>query len=131
MELLVILVGLVGLMGLMGFFLIRGLLRKRPRDKTNRGDSPLHKAAGKGHADVVTALLATDADPNAKDKSGYTPLHRATRDLHRRRPGEGYTETVTALLAAGADRNAKDIFGRTPLQRAAEGGHTRAAALLE
>ena len=104
MELLVI---LVGVMGVMGFFLIRRLSRKRARDKTIEGDSPLHEAAREGRTETVDAFLADGADPNAKDSSGDTPLHKAAR--------EGYTETVDALLKAdGANPNAQNEFGSHP-----------------
>lgn len=129
MELLVILVGV------MGFFLIRRLSRKRARDKTIEGDSPLHVAAREGRTETVDALLADGADPNAKANPGVTGVPNLKADmgdtpLHVA-AGKGRAAVVTALLVAAADRNAKDIKGRTPLHVAAESGHTRAAALLE
>ena len=39
--------------------------------------SPLHAAAEEGHADVVAFLLAHQADIEAKERNGYTPLTQA------------------------------------------------------
>ena len=61
------------------------------------GSTPLHYAAGKGHADVITALLTAGADLHAESNKGDTPLHKAA--------GSGHAEAITALLAAGADPN--------------------------
>ncbi len=78
----------------------RGLLRKRPHDKANKGDTPLHEAAREGYTETVAALLKAGADHKAQNEFGATPLHRAAR--------KSCTETVAALLADGADANAKD-----------------------
>lgn len=41
------------------------------------GQSPLHLAAGSGHADVVRLLLEASADQGRVDDLGRTPLHLA------------------------------------------------------
>mmetsp|Transcript_28507 Transcript_28507/g.66922 ORF Transcript_28507/g.66922 Transcript_28507/m.66922 type:complete len:202 (+) Transcript_28507:50-655(+) len=43
----------------------------------NDGQSPLHLAAGSGHADVVRLLLEASADQGRVDRRGRTPLHLA------------------------------------------------------
>jgi ankyrin repeat protein len=58
------------------------------------GDTPLHLAAGSGHADIASALLAARADKDAQNKFGDTPLIVASR--------VGDATVVKALLAAGA-----------------------------
>jgi 26S proteasome non-ATPase regulatory subunit 10 len=46
--------------------------------------TPLHWAASAGHLDVVTYLLANDAEVDKTDDSGWTALHIAGgRDLPR------------------------------------------------
>jgi ankyrin repeat protein len=42
----------------------------------------LHKAALAGDAERVKELLKKGADPNAQDKDGYTPLHKAAEKGH-------------------------------------------------
>ncbi len=51
----------------------------------------------------LKTLRADGVDINAKDKHGYTPLHRAIRS--------DSLEVVKALIAAGADVNAKSKLG--------------------
>ena len=41
------------------------------------GETPLHTAASRKHAEVVAALLAGGANPNLKNADGQTPLHIA------------------------------------------------------
>jgi ankyrin repeat protein/serine/threonine protein kinase len=69
--------------------------------------TPLHEAAGRGHLEVVTALLAAKAGPNLQAQDGDTPLHRAASN--------GRAEIVAALLAGGADPRRLDEWMRTPL----------------
>jgi ankyrin repeat protein len=56
-------------------------------------------------AATVAHLIAAGADPNATDKSGVTPLHRAVRTR--------CAIAVKALLEAGARR--KNKSGSTPM----------------
>ena len=64
----------------------------------------LHEAAFNDLTDCVKQLLAHDADVNARDYEGETPLFLA-----------GSFELMTLLVASNADVNAKDISGETPL----------------
>ena len=68
-------------------------------------------------------LIANDADANAKDSDGWTPMHYAAT--------EGYGKVVKLLLANGADANAKDSDGWTPLHYAARRGYAEVVKLLE
>ena len=61
----------------------------------------------------VTRCLQMGAEPNARDGSGFTPLHFAAMSETG--------EAVTALLEAGADPNARDRLGSTPLHSARTG----------
>ena len=67
--------------------------------------------AGATAADVSRCLAAV-ADPDARDKFGWTPLHFAAT----------YSETpavVTLLVNVGADPNARSLIESTPLHLAA------------
>jgi ankyrin repeat protein len=88
--------------------------------RNRRGAEPLHYAADggprsptwnpKAQAEMIAFLIQTGADPNALDKSGVAPLHRAVRG---RCPS-----AVSALLAGGADVELKNKSGSTPLHLA-------------
>ena len=56
------------------------------------GDTPLHYAADKGHADVARALIEAGASVRAANQQRKTPLHLAA--------DRGHTEVSTALLNA-------------------------------
>jgi len=60
----------------------------------------------------VTCLIGAGADPNALDKSGVAPLHRAVRTR--------CMAAVRALLAGGADPNLANKSGSTPLALATQ-----------
>ena len=90
--------------------------------KNRRGAEPLHYAADGGpnfttwdpaaQAATVACLIEAGANPNALDKSGVTPLHRAVRTR--------CTAAVRALLRGGADPNLANKSGSTPLALATQ-----------
>ena len=74
----------------------------------------------------VTALVLSgcgaDADIDAKDDAGFTPLHEAAMD--------NSLDVARLLLDRGAEVDAKDNDGNTPLHGAAEGNSLDVARLL-
>lgn len=77
-------------------------------------NTTLHCAAASGDTAVVRDLLDRKADPNERNKFGYTPLGVAA--------AEGHAAVVTQLIAAGGDPKVTDEFGETPLHAAARSG---------
>lgn len=87
------------------------------RARNRRGAEPLHYAADgtpgsptwdpAAQAATVACLIEAGADPNAVDKSGVTPLHRAVRTRS--------TGAVRALLDGGADARRTNKNGSTPM----------------
>jgi hypothetical protein len=85
-----------------------------------RGAQPLHYAVDgtpgsarwnpEAQRDTVLCLCELGADPNAVDKNGTAPLHRAVRNR--------CAAAVEALLGAGADPQATNRSGSTPMQLA-------------
>ncbi len=61
----------------------------------------------KENLDIVSTLLKSQADPNARDHKGTTSLHRAAQF-------NKFPAVVTALLNAGADAGAKNVEGKIP-----------------
>ena len=88
------------------------------RAKNRRGAEPIHYASdgnrseSKAQAEVIVYLVSIGADPNAMDKSGVVPLHRAvrTRSLN----------AVRALLDGGAKLRQTNNSGSTPLHLAVQ-----------
>ena len=88
--------------------------------RTRRGAEPLHYAADGGpgsphwnpeaQAATILLLIQAGANPNALDKTGVAPLHRAVR---QRCPA-----AVDSLLKNGADVLLKNKSGTTPLRLA-------------
>ena len=104
---------------------VRGLLENGGSDPNSRdeGDqTPLSWAAGKGHVEVVRALLAAGVDSDSRDVFDRTPLLWAA--------GGGHVEVVRALLATGVEPDSRDIFDRTPLSGAARGGYIEVVRVL-
>ena len=85
-----------------------------PNLQDTDGWTPLHRAAGKGHHEVVTSLLSAGADPNIENEHMSTPLHVAVAAEH--------LDVVNALLAwkkkSGLDLNKGGWSGNTPLHYA-------------
>ena len=67
-------------------------------------------AAEKGRLDVVSALIAANADIEIKDQSEQTVLHSAAK--------EGNAALVIALVKIKADVKAQNKLGQTPLDLA-------------
>jgi hypothetical protein len=92
------------------------------RARNRRAAEPLHYAADGGpdaeHWDpvaqgaVIAYLFEAGADPNALDKSGVAPLHRAVRTR--------CSAAVSALLENGADPRLMNKSGSTPLHLAVQ-----------
>ena len=92
------------------------------RARNRRGAEPLHYAAdgspGAEHwdpvaqCDVITYLIEAGADPDALDKSGVAPLHRAVRTR--------CAAAVAALIENGADPLLMNKSGSTPLHLAVQ-----------
>jgi len=84
------------------------------------GNTPLIKAAEKGHAKVVKALITGGAETPNRD--GDTPLIRAVAN--------GHVKMVEALITGGANVEAPDRDGDTPLIRAIATGHVKMVEAL-
>src|SRR5689334_2097559 len=69
--------------------------------------TPLHAAASGSHAGVVRMLLEAGADPNNRQRHGYTPLHSAAAN--------GDLESIALPLDAGADPAVTNDAGETAL----------------
>jgi len=86
--------------------------------KNRRGAEPLHYASDSNtwnptaQAATIDCLVRAGANPNAIDKSGVAPLHRAVRTR--------CAAAVQALLAGGAEPRCKNKNGSTPLHLAAQ-----------
>ena len=97
-----------------------------PGRRHGRGVTALYVACRTGHrywpsvvAEVVTVLLAANAETHQADSEGVTPLLIACE--------MGHTEIVTKLLAANANVNQADEEGRAPLWVACHGATPRSS----
>jgi ankyrin repeat protein len=76
---------------------------------------PLEEAAASGDLSTVRLLIKSGADPNYRDRDGWSAIHWAAE--------EGYYEVVSVLLKHGANVNGISSYGTSPLHCAANGGH--------
>ncbi|WP_158706848.1 ankyrin repeat domain-containing protein [Candidatus Phycorickettsia trachydisci] len=74
----------------------------------NRGTSPLHCAATRGHEDVIEFLLSQpNININPRDDQGQTALHLAAE--------KGYLNVIKLLMNAGAQASIPNHKGETPV----------------
>src|SRR5262249_48214171 len=79
------------------------------------GYTPLHRAAGRGHAGVVRELLRRSVDPNLADrKYRKTALHKAAEGVDH----AGGARCIDALINGGAKLELTDSADLTPLHGA-------------
>lgn len=71
------------------------------------GRSELHYAALVGDLARVEELIRSGADPNVRDRQGFTPLHFAAQSYS--------PDVATRLIMAGADVDTPNEVGNTPL----------------
>lgn len=82
----------------------------------------LEDAAASGDFSTALLLLQYGADPNLRDRDGWSAIHWAAE--------EGHQGIVTLLMEKGANVNAVSSYGTSPLHCAANGGHTSIVSLL-
>ena len=72
---------------------------------------------------MINLLIAQNADPNKKNKSGKTALNAAAKN--------GDVDMVQALLTANTTVNTLDNNGNTPLDLAIQENHTAIIKILQ
>ena len=88
-----------------------------------QGRTLLYGSANRGTLKPVQWLLDHNANPNALDEDGRTPLHvAAVRNTH--------TSVVEALVAAGADPGIQDASGKLAIDYARSKNRQRVVAYL-
>jgi ankyrin repeat protein len=90
------------------------------RRKDGNGMTFLHHAAAIGNLNAARKILNANADVNAKDSFGRSPLQFSSSNL----------EVVQLFISAGADVNARDKCGASPFHEASMYGHLAAVQLL-
>ena len=93
-----------------------------PTGQGRRGWRHATCASAAGHTEIVTKLLAANANVNRATGNGLTPLYVAC--------GQGHAEIVTKLLAANANVDQADEDGTTPLIVACMEGHSAIVTML-
>ncbi len=98
-------------------------------DEMHEGRSPLHLACQYGDAGAVRILLERNAEPNAKDANGSTPIHVLGRTDAGRADEEKLKEIALMLMEHGANipRSAKNT---TALIEGARNRHFKMAEVI-
>jgi hypothetical protein len=87
------------------------------------GQTMLHLACSLGLHRFAAALLARGANPEPRDKGGFTPMHFAA--LHN------HPQIVRRLMLSGADPTVRSLAGFTPSDMATSEEVLRAARRIE
>ncbi|CAG1016671.1 hypothetical protein ANAEL_05757 [Anaerolineales bacterium] len=87
------------------------------------GAAPIHSATVAGHVKIALLLIRNNANPNARDINGFTPLHIAAQN--------GDTEMLRALLFNGADMSIRTRKEKLAIDLAMEAGQNAAVKLLK
>jgi len=90
--------------------------------QSDKGETPLLRAASRGHAALVQLLLQTKADLESKNWWGQSALRLACHG--------GHLGTAQILLNSQAKVSTQAQDGSTPLHAACERGHAKVAELL-
>jgi ankyrin repeat protein len=106
--------------------------------RDDRGWTPLHWAAGKGHKKLAMLLVEKGADPSATMTEQYVrhwpvgPEVRgaAAQGVLHLAAGGGDLELVKVTLARGVPVDLRDNTRTTPLHEASRGGHADVARFL-
>ena len=95
-----------------------------PGERDVTGETPLHKAARRGHPNSVQALIESGADVNEMDSLGMSSLHWVAMN--------GRTDVAEILLSAGADVHSRDYAytSMTPLGVAKLMGYDEVADMI-
>lgn len=105
---------------------LKGILSAKPQlieSSSNwLGLTLLHEAARSGHSNVASYLLASGANPNAKDSFGRQPLFWAALFGNR--------DVLMILIERTSDVNLQDRDGQTALHAAATNGNKAEAIIL-
>ena len=96
-----------------------------PNVQGNHKGILLHSAAHYGNFEVVQKLIKYDAEIDARDVDGWTPLYYASNGSHF---NNGSVHRL--LLELGADVNARAGDGSTPLHWASKNGASKVVRLL-
>lgn len=92
-------------------------------ERDEHGLTCLHRAAARGHTELVKLLLDRGARKDIKHLAGDTALHRAAK--------YGREDCLKLLLKAGCDKSLKNGQGFTPADLANQGGFEDTVNALE
>ena len=94
------------------------------------GWTPLHMAAFHRDKELIPLLVNRNADINARDANGRTPLGCVFLTSFGRSSDWTREETISFLVDSGASINVVDSSGKTPLDYAVDAGWTGTVEIL-
>ena len=109
-----------GSLAMVSHLLTNGINVHDERDK--EGNTALHKAAERGHDEIVYVLLKHNCKVEYHNRRRETPLHKAAQ--------MGHLNIVEILIDQKANVNATDRYDICPIHQAAKKGHDKVIELL-